>query len=249
MTGHEDRAPGAERLQKVLAHAGLGSRRAVEELIAAGRIKVNGRRAVLGDRVDPSKDKVEVDGSPYPVSTEIVYYLLNKPRGVVSSAADPDGRPTVLDIVDVDRRVWPVGRLDADSEGALLVTNDGELTHLLTHPSFGFPKTYVADVAGAVGIAELRALRRGVELEDGRTAPAEVRVVDTVAGGTLLEFVLREGRNRQVRRMSAAVGHPVRRLVRTAIGPLGVGRLKPGHFRKLAPGEVGDLYRSVDDDR
>lgn len=246
MSAAQDREPSAERLQKVLAHSGLGSRRAVEEMIAAGRVVVNGRRARLGDRVDATKDKVEVDGSPFPVTTDLVYYLLNKPVGVVTSAGDPQGRTTVLDLVDVGRRVWPVGRLDAASEGALVVTNDGDLTQRLTHPSFSCPKTYVVEVEGTLGRNALRTLRTGVDLEEGVTRPAHVEVIDRVPAGTLLELVLKEGRNRQVRRMTAAVGHPVRRLVRTAVGPLELGRLKPGTFRRLSPAEVGELYRACE---
>jgi pseudouridine synthase len=232
-----------ERLQKVLARAGIGSRRAAEQLIAAGRVTVNGAPARLGQRVDISKDKVEVDGSLIPVAEGIIYYLMNKPPGYVTTASDPQGRPTVLDLVDSGRRVWPVGRLDADSEGALILTNDGDLTLRLTHPRFKVPKTYLAQVEGNVGGAALRRLARGVSLEDGHTAPAEVALVERVPGGALLEITIREGRNRQVRRMGDAVGHPVKRLVRTAIGPLQLGRLKPGSYRKLAPLEVQLLYR------
>lgn len=234
-----------DRLQKVLAHAGLASRRAVETMIEAGRIKVNGRRARLGDRVDPKKDQVEVDGSLFPLAVDTVHYLLNKPVGVVVTAADPEGRPTVLDIVDVATRVWPVGRLDADSEGALILTNDGDLTQVLTHPSFMVPRSYLAEVEGSVGGRVLGRLRRGVELEDGPTRPAEIAIVERVPGGTMLSLVLTEGRNRQVRRMCELVGHPVRRLVRTAIGPISLGRLKPGAFRKMSPVEISSLHRSA----
>lgn len=236
--------PRPDRLQKVLAHAGLGSRRAVETMIEAGRIRVNGKRARLGDRVDPSKDKVEVDGSPFPLAVDTVHYLLNKPAGIVVTASDPQGRATVLDLVDVDKRIWPVGRLDADSEGALILTNDGDLTHLLTHPTFEVSKSYLTEVEGSVGGRALKRLRTGVELDDGPTKPAEVAVVERIPGGTMLEIVLKEGRNRQVRRMCEQVGHPVRRLVRTAIGPIVVGRLKPGAFRKLGPLEVASLHRA-----
>lgn len=238
-----------ERLQKVLAKAGLGSRRAVEELIAGGRVRVNGSRATLGRRIDPAKDKVEVDGYTIPVQPDLVCYLLNKPAGTVSTAGDPQGRPTAVDLVDPSVRVWPVGRLDIDSEGALLLTNDGDLTMRLTHPRFGVPKTYVAEVEGSVGRDALVALGRGVELEDGPTNPARVRLLERVAGGSLLEITITEGRNRQVRRMMEAVGHPVRRLVRTAIGPLKLGRLKPGTLRRLAPVEVRALYAAASDDK
>ena len=238
--------PRGERLQKVLARAGVGSRRAVEELIAAGRVRVNGTPAVLGRRVDVHKDKVEVDGSPVPLDPELVYYLLNKPEGVVSTAADPQGRATVVDLVDPGVRVWPVGRLDVASEGALVLTNDGELTMRLTHPRYEVPKSYLVEVAGAMGGRARRELARGVKLDDGTTRPARVEVVDTGARGSVVEITISEGRNRQVRRMLEAVGHPVRRLVRTSIGPLKLGRLKPGTARRLSPAEVRALYAATE---
>lgn len=234
-----------ERLQKVLARAGLGSRRAVEEMIQRGRIAVNGTTARLGQRVDPSKDKVEVDGSGVPLDVGLVHYLLNKPTGVVTTAADPRGRTTVLDLVELPARVWPAGRLDVDSEGALILTNDGELSHRLTHPSFEVPKTYVVKVGGSVSERSIRALARGVELEDGPTQPAKVTPLDRSGGSTLVEITITEGRNRQVRRMFDAVGHRVLGLVRTAIGPLKLGHLKPGSVRKLSPAEVRSLYRAT----
>ena len=234
-----------ERLQKVLAHAGVASRRAVEEMIAAGRVRVNGERAQLGRRIDPEKDKVEVDGSIIPLRTALVYYLLNKPEGVVTTSDDPEGRPTVLDLVDVEERVWPVGRLDIGTEGALVVTNDGDLTHRLTHPSFHVPRTYMAQVQGSIGTRALTRLAKGVELEDGRTQPARVGLLERVPGGSLVEITITEGRNRQVRRMFEAIGHPVTRLVRRAVGPLELGRLKPGSFRRLKPHEVQALYRAT----
>ena len=236
-----------ERLQKVLAHAGLGSRRAVEELIAQGRVTVNGQRARLGRRVDPSKDQVEVDGSPVPVQPGLVYFLANKPLGMVTSSSDPEGRSTVLELVDADVRVWPVGRLDIDTEGALILTNDGDLTHRLTHPRYGVAKTYLAEVSGAVGRPAVRALRSGVDLDDGPARAAHAAIVDRVPGGTLLELTISQGRKRQVRRMLAAIGHPVRRLVRTRIGPLMLGRLRPGTARRLTAAEVGELYRAAAD--
>jgi 23S rRNA pseudouridine2605 synthase len=237
--------PEGERLQKVLAHVGVGSRRAVEEMIAAGRIRINGKVARLGQRVDITKDKVDVDGSTVPLRTELAYYLLNKPAGVVATASDPEGRATVLDLLDVEQRVWPVGRLDMDSEGALIITNDGDLTNGLTHPRYEVSKVYVAEVEGHVGHRALGRLARGVDLEDGRTKPAEASIVERRAGATLVRLTITEGRNRQVRRMAEAVGHPVKRLVRVAIGPLQVGRLKPGTYRKLAPAEVRSLYRAI----
>lgn len=238
-------SPEPERLQKVLAHAGLASRRAVEEMISAGRIRVNGQRAILGQRVDPSKDKVEVDGSLYPLRADLAYYLLNKPVGVVSTSDDPEGRTTVLDLVQVEMRVWPVGRLDIDSEGAILLTNDGDLTHRMSHPSFSFPKTYLAEMQGEVGKPVVKRLEKGVELEDGKTRPAEVKILERGPASTLVELTIKEGRNRQVRRMGEAVGHPVIRLVRSSLGPIAVGRLKPGAFRRLGTVEIRQLYRAV----
>ncbi|MDP9068088.1 MAG: rRNA pseudouridine synthase [Actinomycetota bacterium] len=234
-----------ERLQKVLARAGVGSRRAVEEMIERGRIEVNGIRASLGQRIDPAKDLVKVDGSLVPLQEDLVHYLLNKPAGVVSTADDPEGRPTVVDLIETEARVWPVGRLDLETEGALLLTNDGELTLHLTHPRFGVSKTYVAEVQGSVTPRTARLLARGIELEDGPTAPAQARVLERAATASVVELVLKEGRNRQARRMFEAVGHPVRRLVRTSIGPLKLGRLKPGTYRKLGPAEVRALYRAA----
>lgn len=233
-----------ERLQKVLARAGVGSRRTVEGMIERGRIQVNGVRAELGQRVDPANDEVKVDGSIVPLREDLVFFLLNKPAGVVSTADDPDGRPTVVEIIETDVRVWPVGRLDIETEGAILLTNDGDLTLHLTHPRYGVTKTYVAEVQGSMGPKAARTLARGIELEDGPTAPAEVNVMQRGPGGSVVELVLKEGRNRQARRMLEAVGHPVRRLVRTAIGPLKLGRLKPGTYRKLSPLEIQGLYRA-----
>ena len=234
-----------ERLQKVLARAGVGSRRAVEEMIVAGRISVNGQKAVLGQRVNITKDEVKVDGSGVPLAEHLVYYVANKPVGVVSTAADPENRPTVVDLADPGVRLWPVGRLDIDSEGAVILTNDGDLTNRLTHPSYGVPKTYLVEVQGSMPEKIARQLARGVELDDGVTAPAEVQLIERSRGGSLVEVTLREGRNRQVRRMMEAVGHPVRRLVRTKIGPIALGRLRPGTVRRLSPEEVRALYREV----
>jgi 23S rRNA pseudouridine2605 synthase len=230
-----------ERLQKVLARAGIGSRRVCEDLIADGRVRVNGEVAVLGRRVDPDSDLVEVDGAAIGVRPGLVHYLLNKPTGVVTTAEDPQGRPTVVDLVPDEPRVFPVGRLDLDTEGLLLLTNDGELTHRLTHPSFGVDKEYVAHVVGAPTRAELRVLREGVELDDGPTAPAQVALV----APEVIRIVIHEGRNRQVRRMCEAIGHPVQRLVRTRIGPLADRRLKPGHWRPLTVDEVRALERAA----
>jgi 23S rRNA pseudouridine2605 synthase len=234
-----------ERLQKVLARAGLGSRRVCEEFVADGRVTVNGEVAVLGRRVDVDHDAVALDGVPVIVRDDLVYYLLNKPTGYVSTASDPEGRPTVVDLVPATPRVFPVGRLDYDTEGLLLLTNDGDLTHLLTHPSFGVVKTYLAEVEGDPSPAAVRALREGVDLDDGRTAPARVNVVQRRDGTAAVELGIHEGRNRQVRRMCEAVGHPVVRLVRTRIGPLRDGSLKPGASRALTPAEVRGLYEAA----
>ncbi len=230
-----------ERLQKVLASAGIGSRRHCEELIADGRVQVNGQTAVLGRRIDPATDRVTVDGVAVATAPGLVYYLLNKPAGVVSTASDPQGRPTVVDLVPPEPRVFPVGRLDAGTEGLLILTNDGDLTFRLTHPSFGVEKEYLAAVEGSPRPAAVRALREGVDLDDGRTAPARVSVVEP----GVLRITIHEGRNRQVRRMAEAVGHPVRRLVRTRVGPLRTGGLRPGEWRLLAQDEVRALERAA----
>jgi 23S rRNA pseudouridine2605 synthase len=229
------------RLQKVLAERGVGSRRACEALIAAGRVQVNGEVAALGRRVDATTDRVTVDGVPVSVQPGLVYYLLNKPAGVLSTAADPHGRPAVTGLVPAEPRVYPVGRLDGDSEGLLLLTNDGDLTYRLTHPRFGVEKEYLVAVDGAPTPGALRRLRDGVELDDGRTASARVARV----GDHGLRITIHEGRNRQVRRMCDAVGHPVHRLVRTRIGPLRVGALAPGEWRELTPAEVRALEQAA----
>jgi 23S rRNA pseudouridine2605 synthase len=241
-----DAESGGERLQKVLAKAGLGSRRACEQLIEAGRVEVNGVVATLGRRVDPERDRVTVDGVTIPVRSGFVYYLLNKPAKVVTTASDPEGRPTVVELVPPEPRVFPVGRLDWDTEGLLVLTNDGDLAHGLTHPSRGVPKTYLAEVTGVPSRGAVRRLREGVDLDDGRTAPAQARVAQTTPTGAALEIVIHEGRNRQVRRMCEAVGHPVRRLVRTRFGPLRDNRLAPGQWRPLTQPEIRALYAAAE---
>jgi 23S rRNA pseudouridine2605 synthase len=202
---------------------------------------VNGEVAQLGRRVDPHSDHVEVDGVALAIRPGLVYYVVNKPADVVSTASDPYSRPVVTALVPGEPRVHPVGRLDADSEGLLLLTNDGDLTFRLTHPRFGVEKEYLVVVEGAPKRGALRQLREGVELEDGRTAPARVALV----GPNGLRVTIHEGRNRQVRRMCDAVGHPVRRLVRTRFGPIRVGTLAPGEWRELTPGEVRALERAA----
>lgn len=226
-----------ERLQKVLAQAGIGSRRACETLIAAGRVTVNGVVAGLGQRVDATEDRVAVDGVPVSVRPGLVHYLLNKPAGVVTTSADPQGRATVIDLVPPQPRVFSVGRLDATTEGLLILTNDGELAHHLTHPRYGVEKEYFAVVEGSPSPSAVRRLREGVELEDGITAPARVALIPPNG----LRLTIHQGRNRQVRRMCAAVGHPVVRLVRTRIGPVADRQLRPGAWRMLTPSEVRGL--------
>jgi 23S rRNA pseudouridine2605 synthase len=233
--------PSGERLQKVLAQAGIGSRRVCEIYIDEGRVSVNGVIARLGQRVDPDVDVIEVDGSQIGVKPGLVHYLLNKPPGVVTTAQDTHGRPTVVELVPAEPRVFPVGRLDADTEGLLLLTNDGDLTHRITHPSFGVDKEYLAEVEGEPSRGALRRLREGVELEDGLTAPATASLL----APNLVRLVIHEGRNRQVRRMCEAVGHPVVRLVRTRIGPLSDTTLAPGEWRELTQAEVRSLERAV----
>jgi 23S rRNA pseudouridine2605 synthase len=233
--------PEGERLQKVLARTGIGSRRVCEDLIAEGRVTVNGAVAELGRRVDPEADRVEVDGVPISVREGLVHYLLNKPAGVVTTASDPQGRPTVVELVPDEPRVFPVGRLDAETEGLLLLTNDGDLTHRLTHPSFGVEKEYLALVEGTPSAGALRRLREGIELDDGITAPARA----SLQPPSSLTIVIHEGRNRQVRRMCEAIGHPVQRLVRVRIGPVADRRLRPGEWRPLTQDEVRALERSV----
>lgn len=229
------------RLQKVLAERGYGSRRVSEELIAEGKVTVNGEVAVLGRRIDLDTDVVEVDGHLVPVRPDLVHYLLNKPTGVVSTASDPQGRPTVVSLVPAEPRVYPVGRLDADTEGLLLLTNDGELTHRLTHPSFGVEKEYLAHVEGTPSAHALRQLRYGVELDDGLTAPAQVSQPEP----SVLRITIHEGRNRQVRRMAEFVGHPVLRLVRVRIGPIADRSLRPGEWRPLTVAELKALNEAT----
>jgi 23S rRNA pseudouridine2605 synthase len=226
-----------ERLQKVLARAGYGSRRRCEELIEQGRVRVGGEVARLGRRVDPDEDHITVDGAPAPTAPGLVYYLLNKPAGVVTTADDPQGRATVLELVPAEPRVFPVGRLDRATEGLLILTNDGDLSHLLSHPSHGVVKEYLAQVHGDPSPQDVRRLREGVLLDDGLTAPARVSRVEP----GLLRVAIHEGRNRQVRRMCGAVGHEVVRLVRTRIGPLADSSLAPGEYRELTHAEVRRL--------
>jgi 23S rRNA pseudouridine2605 synthase len=236
------------RLQKVLAAAGVGSRRACEVLIAAGRVSVDG--AIVreqGMRVDPETAVVRVDDMRINTGTSRVYLALNKPRGMVTAMSDPQGRPTVGDLIEQRTdRLFHVGRLDADTEGLLLLTNDGELTHRLTHPSYEVPKTYVAEVIGPVARDVGRRLKTGVELEDGLTRVDEFRLVGSSGNRVMLELVLHEGRNHIVRRLLDAVGHPAQRLVRTAIGPVFLGDQRAGKLRPLTSAELSALFAAVD---
>ena len=211
-------------------------------MIRVGRVTVDGQPAHLGQKVDPETAQVMLDGVPLPVRPGLVYYLLYKPAGVVSTAADPHERPTVVELVPGSTRVFPVGRLDADTEGLLILTNDGDLAARVTHPRHGIDKTYLARVQGNPGRAALRALTTGVELEDGPARARRARLVARRGGEALVEVVMGEGRKREVRRLLAAVGHPVLALVRTAIGPIRDPALAPGAWRELTMDEVRSLY-------
>jgi 23S rRNA pseudouridine2605 synthase len=228
-----------ERLQKLLSQAGIASRRAAEDLIRAGRVTVNGNVAKLGDKADLTRDTVRVDGEPLK-APEFVYFLLYKPYGVVSTnkRQPQEKRRVVRDLIPHKGHLFTVGRLDADSEGLILLTNDGDLADKLMHPRYGHRKTYEVLVVGTPDAKTLNAWRRGVELDDGRTAPAKVRVIEQRAHDTRLEIVMREGRKRQIRRVASLLGHPVKQLIRTRIEFLEIGHLRPGQWRTLSPKEV-----------
>jgi 23S rRNA pseudouridine2605 synthase len=248
-----DTAPEGVRLQKVLAQAGVASRRAAEELIAAGRVSVDGQIVrEMGRRVDPETAVVHVDGSRIQLRDDQVYLALNKPEGMLSTMSDDKGRPCVGDLVlartellNKAGRLFHVGRLDQDTEGLLLLTNDGELGHRLMHPSFEVEKTYVAEVLGQVPREIGRRLREGIELEDGPVRVHSFKVVDSLPGRSMVEVVIHEGRKHVVRRLLDEVGYPVQRLVRTAIGEVRLGDQRPGKLRPLNQNEVGSLYKTV----
>ncbi|MCP3802772.1 rRNA pseudouridine synthase [Allokutzneria sp. A3M-2-11 16] len=242
-----DEEPDGVRLQKVLAKAGVGSRRVAEDMIADGRVKVNGEVVTeQGRRVDPETAVIHVDGLRVMITDELAHVALNKPRGMHTTMSDDRGRSCVGDLVrERDERLFHVGRLDADTEGLLLLTNDGELAHRLTHPSYKVLKTYLAEVPGPVSKEVGRQLRAGVELEDGPVVVDGFKMKDNNSGRALVEVVLHEGRNHIVRRLLDAVGHPVQRLVRTAIGPVFLSTQKPGVMRDLTATEIGELYRLV----
>ncbi len=236
------------RLQKVLAQAGVASRRASEQLITDGRVEVNGAIVtLLGSRVDPERDVIRVDGERVPVDVGKVYLALNKPRGVVSTMSDPEGRRTLADYVqDREERLYHVGRLDTDTEGLILLVNDGEFAHRMTHPSYGVSKTYVAEVNGPIARTVGRRLVNGVELEDGPAKADAFKILQQNNDKALVEIVLHEGRKHIVRRLLAEVGHPVQKLVRTAIGPIRLADLRPGAVRPLTQQELGTLLDAVE---
>jgi 23S rRNA pseudouridine2605 synthase len=238
------------RLQKVLSQAGVASRRVAERMIVDGRVEVDGQIVTeLGTRVDPDTAEIRVDGTRVVLDDSMVYLAVNKPRGMHSTMSDDQGRPCIGDLVAQrvrgNKGVFHVGRLDADTEGLLLLTNDGELAHRLMHPSFEVPKTYLATVAGTVPRGLGRTLRAGVELEDGPARVDDFAVVDAVPGKTLVRLTLHEGRKRIVRRLLAAVGFPVQELVRTDIGTVSLGEQRPGSIRPLTRKEIGELHRAV----
>ncbi|MGW5668878.1 pseudouridine synthase [Micromonospora sp. NPDC003776] len=253
----DDRAPkpdapvyeGAERLQKVLAAAGVGSRRACEDLIFRRRVTVNGRVAQLGDKADPARDVIHVDGERLQADVRLVYVAMNKPRGVVTTMADEKGRTELADFIGarLEQRVYHVGRLDADSEGLLLLTNDGTLAHKLMHPSYEVLKTYLAEVAGPIPRNLGKRLTAGVELEDGPVKVDSFKVVDSLGRTAQVELTLHEGRKHIVRRLMAEMGHPVSRLIRTSIGPIKLGDLRTGRLRRLTNAEVAALFKAVGD--
>ncbi|HTT54383.1 MAG TPA: pseudouridine synthase [Streptosporangiaceae bacterium] len=239
--------PGGVRLQKVLAAAGVGSRRHCEELIGAGRVEVDGETVRrYGARVDPQHQIIRVDGRRIPARQDVVYLALNKPAGVLTTMSDDRGRPTIADYLGGQPgRLYHVGRLDYDTEGLMLLMNDGELAHRLAHPSYGVPKTYLADVPGPVSRDTVRRLLSGIELEDGVASADRFRIVERAGTRALVEITLHEGRKHIVRRMLAEAGHPVGRLVRTHVGPVALGSLRPGTTRPLSTREIGELYSAV----
>jgi len=250
-TSEDRRQEAGERLQKILSQAGVASRRLSEELIVQGRVQVNGKTVTeLGTKADPGVDEIKVDGRRIPAETRKRYILMNKPRGYLTTRSDPRGRPTVLDLLKgVREYVYPVGRLDYDSEGLLLLTNDGELAARLTHPRHEVDKVYEARVRGVPDAHTIERLEKGVTIDGRRTAPARVRLANPSdrrdADNTVVHLAIHEGRHRQVRKMFDAVGHPVMHLRRVKIGPIEDPRMPPGHWRDLTPREVARLRRAV----
>ena len=234
-----------ERLQRSLARAGFGSRRACEELIAAGRVEINGRVATLGDRLDPAVDQVRVDGSTVNVNPQLRTFALHKPRGVTTTMRDPHAQRDLSGFLPKGVHVFPVGRLDRDTEGLLLLTNDGSLAHRLTHPRYAIEKEYLAQVDRPPSQRQLARLRRGVELDDGTARAVDARSAGGAAGRGGVRLVMVEGRKREVRRMLDAIELPVRRLVRVRVGPIRLGKLGPGDVRELEPEDVRALFRAT----
>jgi len=242
--------PHGVRLQKVLSQAGIASRRLAEKMIVDGRVEVDGQLVTeLGTRVDPDASVIRVDGARIVLDDSLVYLALNKPRGMHSTMSDDRGRPCIGDIVEHrvrgNKKLFHVGRLDADTEGLILLTNDGELAHRLMHPSYEIPKTYLATVNGSVPRGLGKKLRAGIDLDDGPVAVDDFAVVDAIPGNTLIRVTLHEGRKRIVRRMLAEVGFPVQTLVRTDIGSVSLGDQRPGSIRALRRNEIGELYKAV----
>jgi len=236
-----------ERLQKILARAGYGSRRSCEELISAGRVRVNGVAVGLGDKADAARDKITVDGHPVKGAEELIYVALYKPRGIISSVSDPELRSTVRELVPLPGKLYPVGRLDYDSEGLILMTNDGDLANQLTHPRYEHEKEYRVLVAKHPDPEQLNTWRRGMVLEDGfRTGPAEVYIESKYGKGAWLKVTLKEGHKRQIREMGAQTGLPVVRIIRVRLGELHLGRLKPGEWRRLTQEEVEALHKPAE---
>jgi 23S rRNA pseudouridine2605 synthase len=238
------------RLQKVLSQAGIASRRNAEKMIRDGRVEIDGQVVTeLGTRVDPDVSQIRVDGARVVLDDSMVYLALNKPRGMHSTMSDDHGRPCIGDLIEHrvrgNKKLFHVGRLDAETEGLILLTNDGELAHRLMHPSYEIPKTYLATVNGTVPRGLGKKLRAGINLDDGPVAVDDFAVVDAIPGKTLIRITLHEGRKRIVRRMLAEVGFPVQELVRTDIGALTLGEQRPGSFRALRRNEIGDLYKAV----
>ncbi|MDR3569766.1 MAG: pseudouridine synthase [Syntrophobacteraceae bacterium] len=242
----ELQATGVMRLQKFLAGAGVASRRAAEQLIRQGRVEVNGHPAELGVSVDPSKDRVRVDGKAVALASRRVVLAFNKPSGCVTTVCDPEGRKTVMDFFpDFGMRIFPVGRLDYDAEGLLLLTNDGELANRLLHPRYGVSKVYEVKIKGLPDKKALEELRNGVRIEEGVTAPAQVEVIRRLPGSAWLQITLHQGWNRQIKRMGLAVGHPVLKIRRIAYGPIELGKLPPGKHRPLSPEQIRTIYEEA----
>lgn len=235
-----------ERLQKILAQAGVASRRKSEEIIEQGRVTVNGKLATIGDKADPYEAEIRVDGKPLPKPERFRYLMLHKPRGVLSTVVRQDqmpDRPTVVEMVDVEERIYPVGRLDLNSEGLVLLTNDGDLTNRITHPRYGHEKTYKVQITGEISDGKIKSWQHGrVTLEDGfKPAPCVIKVLERNRRKSMLRIVMREGHKRQIRDIADQLGHPVERLIRTHIGAVALGDLLPGHWRELTPKEIEAL--------